>query len=242
MSSRLLKDVSFLHTMDSERRVYENVDVLIRSGRILAINPEPAEIPSQTEVFHMSGYLLAPGMINTHHHFCQTLTRNIPQVQNAKLFDWLVYLYQKWKYFTPEAIQNAATIAAMELLSTGCTTSVDHYYCVPNNDNSCFDAEIAGVQKTGMRFHMCRGSMSLSEKDGGLPPDSLVQSDDEILGHSKELVEKYHDPATGSMLRIILAPCTLFTNTLECLKETKKLADSLKVQCHTHLAETLWSC
>ncbi|MFC1743427.1 8-oxoguanine deaminase [Candidatus Riflebacteria bacterium] len=239
MKAKLIKNISFLHTMDKERNVLENASVLIEGGFIKRINPSKEEIPQTAEIINADGFMFAPGMINCHHHFCQTLTRNVPHVHNAKLFDWLVFLYTKWQNFTPEGLANAATIAALELIKTGCTTSVDHYYCVPNNDNSFFDAEIEGVAQTGLRFHMCRGSMSLSEKDGGLPPDIVVQKDDEILRHSKELVEKYHNPDIGSMLRIILAPCTLFTNTKECLSETKILADQLGVQCHTHLAETM---
>jgi cytosine/adenosine deaminase-related metal-dependent hydrolase len=180
-----------------------------------------------------------PGFVNTHHHFYQTLTRNLPAVQNAELFDWLVYLYEIWKYLDEEAVYYAALLAMGELLKTGCTSSTDHHYVYPQN----VSGDLIGIQfkaaaNLGMRLSPSRGSMSLSKKDGGLPPDSVVQTEDDILQDCERVIQKYHDPKELSMRKILLAPCSPFSVTKELMAETVELARKYNVRLHTHLAET----
>ena len=191
------------------------------------------------QVLDCSKCVVIPGLVNTHHHFYQTLTRNLPAVQNAQLFDWLVYLYEVWKNIDEEAVYYSSMVAIGELLKTGCTLSTDHHYLYPDK----FRGDLMGIQfeaagKLGMRFSPSRGSMSLSKKNGGLPPDSVVQSEKQILDDSARVIEKYHDPSEDSMRKIVLAPCSPFSVTKESLKETAKLARDHHVRLHTHLAET----
>jgi cytosine/adenosine deaminase-related metal-dependent hydrolase len=190
-------------------------------------------------VIDCSTCVVIPGFVNTHHHFYQTLTRNLPAVQNAELFDWLAYLYEIWKYLDEEAVYYASLLAMGELLKTGCTSSSDHHYVYPRN----VSGDLIGIQfkaaaNLGMRFSPTRGSMSLGKKDGGLPPDSVVQTEDQILEDSERVIQQYHDRSELAMRKIILAPCSPFSVTEELMKETVKLARRYVVRLHTHLAET----
>ncbi len=237
----LLKNCFYIETFDGDKS-YKNTDILIDGNRIKKIgndiNTKPSE-DNTLRVIDCSSLVVIPGLINTHHHFYQTLTRNIKQVQNAKLFNWLVYLYEIWKNINEEAVYYSSLVAMGELLKTGCTLSTDHHYLYPKN----FSGDLIGIQfkaaeKLGMRFSPTRGSMSLSKKNGGLPPDSVVQTEKEILKDSQRVIEQYHDDSEDSMRKIVLAPCSPFSVTKENMKETARLARTYKVRLHTHLAET----
>jgi cytosine/adenosine deaminase-related metal-dependent hydrolase len=238
MTTLLLKGIRSLVTMDEALGEMEGASILIDGPAIARVVPKGEPLPAADETIDLSRHLVTPGLVNCHHHFYQTLTRNVPAVANAGLFDWLVGLYDIWARMTPEDIRDAAAVAAAELLLSGCTTALDHFYVFPNGRNECFDAEVEGVAPTGLRLHLTRGSMSLSRKDGGLPPDSVVQRDDEILAHSEEVIGRYHDPARFSMLRVVLAPCSPFSVTPGIMKETAEMARAKDVHLHTHLCET----
>jgi len=237
MSSILIKNIKEMVTMDQERNRLKGYSLLIKDHRVDKIALEIEFTADQ--VIDGSDYFLYPGLINTHHHFYQTLTRNIAQVQNVELFDWLKYLYPIWARLTPEAVYYSSLVAMGELLKTGCTTSVDQFYVFPRSQpKKLLDQEFRAAQEIGIRFHGSRGSMSLSEKDGGLPPDSVVQTEEEILSDSQRVIEKFHNSRPFAMQRVILAPCSPFSVTENVLRESIKLARSYKVRSHTHLAET----
>jgi len=234
----LLKNCFFVASFD-EDKIYSSVDILIDRNRISKIGKDLLPTPDEVKSIDCSRCIIIPGLINTHHHFYQTLTRNIKEVQNAKLFDWLVYLYEIWKNIDEEAVYFSSLLAIGELLKTGCTLTTDHHYLYPNT----FKDDLMGIQfnaaeKLGIRFSPSRGSMSLSKKNGGLPPDSVVQDENEILNDSQRVIEKYHDPSEDSMRKIVLAPCSPFSVTKDNLKETAELARIFNVRLHTHLAET----
>ena len=237
MYSILIKNIKEIVTMDQERNRLKGYSLLIKDN---LVNKIALDIEFTTDqVIDGSDYFLYPGLINTHHHFYQTLTRNIPQVQNVELFDWLKYLYPIWARLTPEAVYYSSLVAMGELLKTGCTTSVDQFYVFPQGQpKELLDEEFRAAQEIGIRFHGSRGSMSLSEKDGGLPPDSVVQTEEEILSDSQRVIEKFHNSRPFAMQRVILAPCSPFSVTENLLRESIKLARSYKVRSHTHLAET----
>ncbi|MGB2782795.1 MAG: 8-oxoguanine deaminase [Atribacterota bacterium] len=237
MSSILIKNVKEIVTMDRERTRLKSYSLLIK-GNI--INKIGRDIKVEAdEIIDGSDYFLYPGLINTHHHFYQTLTRNIPQVQNVELFNWLKYLYPIWARLTPEAVYYSSLVAMGELLKTGCTTAVDQFYVFPKGQpKELLDEEFRAAQEIGIRFHGSRGSMSLGKKDGGLPPDSVVQTEEEILIDSQRVIEKFHDYEPFAMQRVILAPCSPFSVTETLLRESIKLARNYKVESHTHLAET----
>jgi cytosine/adenosine deaminase-related metal-dependent hydrolase len=178
-----------------------------------------------------------PGLVNTHHHMVQSLTRAIPQVQDAELFAWLRGLYPIWAGLTPEAIYISSKVAIAELMLSGCTTSSDHTYIWPNG--SRLDDQIQAASELGFRFHAARGSMSVGQSKGGLPPDRVVEDEAAILRDSRRLIEQYHDPRPGAMLRVVLAPCSPFSVSLDLMRESLALARSYGVHSHTHLAETL---
>jgi cytosine/adenosine deaminase-related metal-dependent hydrolase len=188
------------------------------------------------EILDLTGCVVVPGLVNTHHHFYQTLTRAVPAAQDANLFHWLKTLYPIWARLQPEDIFISTQTALTELALSGCTTAADHLYLFPNG--SRLDDEIAAAQQVGLRLHASRGSMSLSEKDGGLPPDSVVDSEENILRDSQRLIETYHDPRPGSFVQIVLAPCSPFSVTTDLMRESAKLAREYGVHLHTHLAET----
>ncbi len=237
MSSILIKNVKEIVIMDRERTRLKSCSILIKDNKISKIDCD-IKFPAD-EIIDGSGYFLYPGLINIHHHFYQTLTRNIPQVQNVELFNWLKYLYPIWSRLTPEAVYCSSLVAMGELLKTGCTTAVDQFYVFPKSQpEELVDEEFRAAQEIGIRFHGCRGSMSLSKKDGGLPPNEVVQTEEEILADSQRVIEKFHDYKPFAMQRVVLAPCSPFSVTEDLLRESVKLARSYKVESHTHLAET----
>jgi cytosine/adenosine deaminase-related metal-dependent hydrolase len=181
--------------------------------------------------------IILPGLVNTHHHLYQTLTRAVPAAQDATLFQWLKTLYPIWAGLTAEAIYTSALVGLAELMLSGCTTASDHLYIYPNDCR--IDDEVRAAQEIGVRFHACRGSMSLGESEGGLPPDSVVEDEDFILQDTRRAIEAYHDADFGAMLRIVVAPCSPFSVTPDLMRETAALARSYGVRLHTHLAETL---
>jgi cytosine/adenosine deaminase-related metal-dependent hydrolase len=224
--------------MDDDRREIHGGSVLVQDQTILAVGVRDDSWPAADWVIEGQDKVLLPGMVNTHHHFYQTLFRNIPGAADRKLFDWLTFLYERWKSIDPEAVRVSAAVACGELLLSGATTASDHFYVFPREHPEIFDAEVEGAAETGIRFHPCRGSMSLSKKDGGLPPDSVVQDEQTILRDCQRVIERYHDPEPLAMLRIALAPCSPFSVTLDLMRASTTLADEYGVLLHTHLAET----
>ena len=223
--------------MDPARREIADGALLCRDGVVEQVGPTAALPPSADEVLDLTGHLVLPGLVNTHHHLYQTLTRAVPSVQDADLFHWLTRLYPIWANLTPEAIYTSTLTGLAELARSGCTTVFDHLYIYPNGAR--LDDEIRAAQEIGVRFHASRGSMSLGESQGGLPPDGVVEDEAFILKDSQRLVEQYHDPRPGAMLRIVLAPCSPFSVTGELMRQSALLARALGVRLHTHLAETL---
>ena len=239
MSTRtLFADFELVATMDAADRELAGGYVLVEGNRIVDVGEDAAGIEAD-EVVRGAGKILLPGLVNTHHHLYQSLFRNVPGASDAKLFDWLVFLYERWKGLNEEAMRVAATIACSELLLSGATTTTDHCYVYPAGGGDILAADIEGAQRAGIRFHPCRGSMSLSKKDGGLPPDSVVQTEDEILADCQRMIEQYHEPGPFAMLRIALAPCSPFSVTADLMRESVKLAKETGVLLHTHLAETV---
>lgn len=239
MSKILLKNIYCLMT-SAEDKPLVGYDLLMSDGLVLDIAKNlPIPENEQCRIIDCSHHVVIPGMVNTHHHFYQTLTRNLPAVQDAKLFDWLVYLYEIWKYLDPDSVYYSSLLAMGELLKTGCTASTDHHYLYPESfSGDIMDIQFNAAETLGMRFSPTRGSMSLSKKDGGLPPDSVVQSGEKIIDDSQRVIEKYHDPSPFAMKKIILAPCSPFSVTKDLMKESAKLARTYGVNIHTHLAET----
>ena len=236
MRTLLVKNVKHLVTCDANDRLLEKVNVLVRDGVVVAIGNEEQ---TADDVIDASSMVMYPGLINTHHHLYQTFSRNLPQVQNMELFPWLKTLYEIWKHIDEDVVYYSSLTGLGELLKTGCTTCLDHHYVFPKTAGAgLLDAQFAAADALGIRFHATRGSMDLSVKDGGLPPDSVVQTVDEILKDSEAAVKKYHDSSRGSMHQVALAPCSPFSVTGELLKESAILARKLKVRLHTHLAET----
>lgn len=238
----LLKNCFYIATLDG-RKAFQDADILIEKNRIRKIDKNivlSAKEQADIRIIDCSDLVVIPGLVNTHHHFYQTLTRNLPAVQNSKLFDWLVYLYEIWKNIDEEAVYYSSLLAMGELLKTGCTLSTDHHYLYPDT----FRGDLMGLQfeaaaKLGMRFSPSRGSMSLSKKNGGLPPDSVVQTEDKILEDSIRVIEQYHDCSPDSMRKIVLAPCSPFSVTKQNMKDTAAIARKYGVRLHTHLAETM---
>lgn len=237
MKRTLLVDFDVVATMDAARREIVGGFVLVEGNRILDVGEDATGIRAD-EVVSGKGKLLLPGFVNTHHHLYQALFRNVPGASDAKLFDWLVFLYERWKGIDEHAMRVSSTIACSELLLTGATTSTDHCYLYPRDGGNILQADIEGAQAAGIRFHPTRGSMSLSKKDGGLPPDSVVQTEEEILKDCQRMIETYHDPQPLAMLRIALAPCSPFSVTLDLMRESVAMAEEYGVLLHTHLAET----
>ena len=239
MARILLKDVFYLHT-SADGAAQRDVDVLINENRIEKIAKNIDFSPSgEDRVIDCSQHVVVPGFVNTHHHFYQTLTRNLPAVQNAELFDWLKYLYNVWEKLDEDAVYYSSLLAMGELLKTGCTTSTDHHYLYPRRLKSdLMGLQFKAADTLGMRFSPTRGSMSLSKKDGGLPPDSVVQTEDEILADSERVIKQYHDDSEFSMRKIVLAPCSPFSVTEDLMKKSSELARTYGVRLHTHVAET----
>ncbi len=191
------------------------------------------------DTYDASESVLLPGLINTHHHFYQTLTRAYPEALNKELFPWLKSLYKVWANIQPEMLAVSTELALSELLLSGCTTASDHHYLFPSQLENAIDIQVEEAQKLGMRVVLTRGSMSLGEKDGGLPPQSVVQTKEQILSDSERLIKTYHDNQEGAMIQIALAPCSPFSVTTDLMIETAALAEQYDVRLHTHLAETI---
>jgi len=213
--------------------------ILVRDGRIAEIL-KPGQVPAATvdEVFDASRHVVLPGLVNTHHHFYQTLTRAHPGAINKKLFDWLKALYPVWSRLTPEAVRISTRLALTELLMSGVTTTSDHHYLFPANLEDAMDIQVEEARRLGMRMTVTRGSMNLSEKDGGLPPDSVVQDEDEILADCERVIGMYHERGDGAMTQIALAPCSPFSVTRSLMCACVELAEKHDCRLHTHLAET----
>ncbi|MGA9598505.1 MAG: 8-oxoguanine deaminase [Acidimicrobiia bacterium] len=237
MSTLLIKHAHVVATMDGDRQEIADGGMLIVDGVITAVAPT-ADLPGDAdEVLDLSGHVVLPGFINTHHHFYQTLTRAVPGAQDVGLFDWLRTLYPIWARMTAEHIEVSTKLALAELALSGCTTAFDHLYLFPND--SRLDDEIEAAAGVGLRLHASRGSMSLGESDGGLPPDSVVETDTAILADTQRLIETYHDASPVAMTRIVVAPCSPFSVTTDIMRESAALARSFGVTMHTHLAETM---
>jgi 8-oxoguanine deaminase len=231
----LIRNALVVATMNNAGEEVPDGAVLIEGHRIKAVGPT-SQLPMQAdEVIDATGHVVLPGLINTHHHMYQSLTRAVPAAQNASLFEWLKALYPIWARLTPNMIKVSTQTAMAELLLSGCTTSSDHLYLYPNG--SRLDDSIEAAQEIGMRFHAARGAMSVGESAGGLPPDSLVEDERAILKDMQRLAETYNDPAACGMCRIVLAPCSPFSVSRDLMRETAVLARQLGVSLHTHLAE-----
>ena len=232
----LMKNVKYLVTCDDNDRFMTDINMLVTDGVITYIGTEEK---TADKIIDASRMVVYPGLINSHHHLYQTFTRNLPQVQNMELFPWLKTLYEIWKGIDGDSVYYSSLTGMGELLKTGCTTYLDHHYVFPEHSaGALLDAQFAAADALGIRMAATRGSMDLSVKDGGLPPDSVVQTIDEILRDSQAVVEKYHDSSRYSMHTVALAPCSPFSVTGGLLRESAVLARSLGVRLHTHLAET----
>lgn len=234
----LLKNLSMAVSFDEKDKIYKNADILIENNEIIDIGENLAD--KDAEVTDCTGLIAIPGFVNTHHHLYQTLFRGIDEVQEKPLFPWLTGLYEFWKHIDSEAVHYGALVGFSELIRTGCTTTSDHHYLFPEKSSkNLIDTEIQAAKDIGIRFHATRGSMSLGRDEGGLPPNSVVQTEDVILKDSERLIDKYHDRNKFAMTRIALAPCSPFSVTRELMIETKNLARKKGVMLHTHLAETI---
>ncbi|MCJ7621092.1 MAG: 8-oxoguanine deaminase [Anaerolineae bacterium] len=237
MTTLLLRHAIVVVTMDEKRREIEDGAILVEGNVIQAVGRTSELPPVADRVMDMTGKIVLPGLVNTHHHLFQTLTRCLPAAQDAPLFSWLQTLYPVWAKLTPEAVYVSALVGLGELLLTGCTTAVDQLYLFPNGVT--LDDEIRAARELGVRFHPCRGSMSLGESEGGLPPDDLVEDEGAILADCRRVIEAFHDPGRYSMCRIMVAPCSPFSVTPQLLVSSRDLARQYGVHCHTHVAETL---
>ena len=235
MTTLLIKN-AYILTMDDHQRELPDGGLFIRDGFIEQVGAT-SELPQAAdEVLNLADHIVLPGLVNTHHHFYQTLTRAVPAAQDANLFNWLTTLYPIWARLQPEDIFTSAQTALAELALSGCTTASDHLYLFPNG--SKLDDEIAAAREIGLRIQASRGSMSLGQSQGGLPPDSVVDSEESILKDSQRLIEQYHDPKPGAFVQIVLAPCSPFSVTSDLMKQSARLAREYGVHLHTHLAET----
>lgn len=239
MADLLIRGARLLATLDSERRELVGGWIAVDGGLINAVGTSTDLEPTATATIDATDCLVTPGLINTHHHLFQNLTRAYPPMTDKPLFGWLQSLYPLWRALDEEAVYASAFVGLAELALSGCTTSADHLYLHPRNAGDLLSAEIAAARDFGMRFHPTRGSMSLSQKDGGLPPDDVVADDDEILAACEEAVAHHHDRAREAMVRIALAPCSPFSVTEELMVRSAELAERLDVRLHTHFAENV---
>lgn len=234
MGTLLLKNIHTLATMDRQRRQLSNACIYVQDNVIVAVG-RLDEMPSLTadKVLDLSNHVVLPGLINTHHHMYQSLTRVL--AKDNELFDWLKTLYPIWAGLTSDHVYVSAKLAMAELILSGCTTSSDHLYIFPNDVT--LEDEIRAAEEIGLRFHAARGAMSLGESEGGLPPDSVVEDEKSILKDTQRVIETYHDANRHSMLQIVVAPCSPFSVTIDLMRESANLAREYNVQLHTHLAE-----
>ena len=236
MRTLLIRNIQSLVSCDEKDTVYEHADLYAEDGKIAAIGQNLDR--KADKIIDGSSMLCYPGLVNTHHHLYQQFSRNLPQVQNMELFDWLKTLYEIWKNLNEEVVYYSSLTGLGELLKHGCTTCFDHHYVFPKGAGDLLGAQFAAASTLVTRFHASRGSMDLSVKDGGLPPDSVVQTVDEIMTDSARVIEKYHDASFGSMRQVALAPCSPFSVSAELLKQSAILARQYHVRLHTHLCET----
>ncbi len=236
----LIHDARLVAPMDDARSRFPGGFVLVEDDRVSAVGPPPVPVGLQAErTIDARGKVVLPGLVNTHHHLPQVLTRNVPRVQEAPLFRWLTELYEVWRHLDAAAVRTAARVGLGELLLTGCTTTTDHLYLFPRGQERLIDAEIEAARELGIRFQPTRGSMSRGRSQGGLPPDEICQDEETILADCRRLVREYHDPKPRSMLRIGLAPCAPFSVSEDLMRRTAELAREHGLRLHTHLAETL---
>jgi cytosine/adenosine deaminase-related metal-dependent hydrolase len=233
----LITGAELVATMDDQRRELPGGWVAVHGGVIVGVGSSTEPVPESSRRVDASGCLVTPGLVNTHHHIFQNLTRAHLPATSGTLFEWLTTLYPLWSRLDAEAAHVSAWVGFAELALGGCTTTMDHLYVHPRGGGDLITAEIEAAVDIGMRFVATRGSMSLSKKDGGLPPDSVVQDDDEILADSERLVTQHHDRTPHAMVQLALAPCSPFTVTPELMRRTAALAEQLDVRLHTHLAE-----
>ncbi|NRH35277.1 8-oxoguanine deaminase [Rhodococcus sp. MS13] len=224
-------------TMDSERSEHPDGYVVISGNKIVDVGAGKAPVYPNAHVIDGNGCLITPGLVNTHHHLYQWITRGL--AADSTLFEWLTTLYPVWAGIDADAVHVAATGGLTWLAKTGCTTTTDHHYVVPRDAGDVFEAEITAAAQVGLRFHPCRGSMDLGQSSGGLPPDHVVEKLDDILTGTQSVIDRWHDPNAGSMLQIAVAPCSPFSVTESLLRESATLARENGVRMHTHLAETL---
>lgn len=238
MPTLLVKNIHTLITMDAQRREIRDGAIFVRDCAVEQVGLSSSLPSAADEVLDLKGrYVVLPGLVNTHHHFYQVLTRAVPGAQDCELFGWLKTLYPIWSNLTAEGVYTSAMMAAAELILSGCTTSSDHLYLFPND--CVLDDEIRALREIGMRVHASRGSMSVGVSQGGLPPDSLVENENAILKDSQRLIEAYHDNARHAMTRMTLAPCSPFSVSTDLMKESAALARCYPgVRLHTHLAES----
>ena len=236
--SLLIRNIHTLVLMDAENQVLRGGYIYAENGEIRRVGSGAARLPKADRVIDGRHCIALPGLVNTHHHLYQTLTRAYAPAADAKLFDWLRTLYPIWARLDEECVEVAALAGMAELLLSGCTTTSDHHYLFPRGRGNLIDAQIEAARRIGMRFHPTRGSMSVGRSQGGLPPDSVVQSEERILQDCERLIGKYHDAAPGSMLRLALAPCSPFSVSPELMRASADLARRHGVRLHTHLAET----
>ena len=233
MAETLIKDADIVVTMDDNRRTLLGADLLLRDGVIAEIGHDL--VADDAPVFSAKGKIITPGLVNTHHHLYQTLTRAVPGAQDALLFGWLQRLYPIWARFGPEEMYVSAQVGLAELALSGCTLTSDHLYLYPGGAR--LDDTIAAAQDVGLRFHATRGAMSIGESDGGLPPDALVEDERAILEDSIRVIDAFHDPRPGAMVRVGVAPCSPFSVTRDLMRDAAILARDKGVMMHTHLAE-----
>ncbi len=231
----LLKNAALLLTMDAERREIAGGFVLVDGPRIADLGPPERQPDAADEIIDLSGHLLMPGLVNTHHHMFQSLTRAVPAAQDAPLFDWLRALYPIWSRLTPEMIGVSTQLAMAELMLSGCTTSSDHLYLFPNGIR--LEDQLEAAEGVGLRFHAARGAMSVGESQGGLPPDRLTEAEPAILRDTRRVIEAFHDPSRFSMRRIVVAPCSPFSVSPGLMRDAAALARATGTRLHTHLAE-----
>ncbi len=237
MADILIENALVVATVDDDRRELKGGWVAITKGLVSGVGSSLDPKPAAREKLDATDCLVTPGLVNTHHHLYQNLTRAYPPMTDKPLFGWLQSLYPLWRAIDEEAVYVSAYVGLAELALSGCTTSTDHLYLHPHGAGDLLTAEIRAAQDLGMRFHPTRGSMSLSQKDGGLPPDDVVSDDDEILSASQLAVERHHDRSFGAMVRVALAPCSPFSVTEELMVRSAELAEKLDVRLHTHFAE-----
>jgi len=233
----LIKNAHVLVTMNEQREEISKGAVFIRDNVIEQVGPGDTLPQTADEVIDASHHVVLPGLINTHHHMYQSLTRAVPAAQNGELFNWLTNLYPIWANLTPEMIQASTQTAMAELMLSGCTTSSDHLYIYPNGCR--LDDSLEAAQQIGMRFHAARGAMSVGVSKGGLPPDRVVEQEADILRDTQRLIETYHDAGRHAMQRIVVAPCSPFSVSRDLMRESASMARSYKVSLHTHLAENV---